>query len=51
MMTRFDQAFAAISDRMLMPSAQQASTIQGSSLSTLIERVNSAKQRYQPGRR
>lgn len=50
LMTRFDQALAAISDRMHQPSAPQARRVQASSLSSLIERVNSAKQRYQPGR-
>lgn len=49
-MTRFDQAFAAVSDRMHQPSAPQARSVQASSLSSLIEQVNRAKLRYQPGR-
>ncbi len=50
-MTRFDQAFAALSDRMSMPAAPRRTGGPAPSLTSLIERVNDAKQRYQPGRR
>lgn len=50
-MTRFDQAFAALSDRMSMPAAPRRAVGPAPSLTSLIERVNDAKQRYQPGRR
>lgn len=50
-MTRFDQAFAALSDRMSMPAAPRRAGGPAPSLTSLIERVNDAKQRYQPGRR
>lgn len=50
-MTRFDQAFAALSDRMSMPTAARRAVGPAPSLTSLIERVNDAKQRYQPGRR
>lgn len=50
-MTRIDKRFSALSDRMQHLSAPSRPVASSQSVASLLDKVNAAKRRYQPGAR
>ena len=50
-MTRIDKAFSALSDRMQHLSTPGRRVSSAESIASLIDKVDAAKRRYQPGMR
>ncbi len=50
-MTRIDTRFAALSQRMTQMAAPDRAAASSKSIASLIDKVNAAKRRYQPGAR